>query len=81
VLHVSDELRASLRRDEGELPETAALLARRYPHEAEEPLRRKLAFIAARLEHERARAEGDDGAPAGYASPQGLLDDLLAVRA
>ena len=46
----SAELRESLLRDERELPRTVAHLAEHYPHEAGEPLRRKLAFVAARLE-------------------------------
>jgi phosphoenolpyruvate carboxylase len=75
------QLRESLLRDERELPETAAMLERRYPHEAHEPLRRKLAFVAARLEHDLVQARGEQPTGRGYGTPEPLLDDLLAIRA
>jgi len=81
TLSVGAALRESLDRDEHELPQTAAELARRYPHEAGEPLRRKLAFIAARLRHAHAEAEGATPPEPGYRTPDELLADLEAIRA
>jgi phosphoenolpyruvate carboxylase len=81
TLPVGDALRESLARDEHELPHTAAELARRYPHEAGEPLRRKLAFIAARLRHARTEADGATPPEPGYRTPDELLRDLEAIRA
>ena len=72
TLPVSERLSASLERDEQELPETAAFLAGRYPHEASEPLRRKLAYIEARLAHTLARTNGEHPAEPGYDAPDRL---------
>lgn len=77
---LSDRLRESLVRDERELPATAAELAVRYPHEAREPMRRKCAFIIARLRHMLAVASGGQADEPGYASPDELLADLEAIR-
>jgi phosphoenolpyruvate carboxylase len=79
-LVLADALRASLERDERDLPETAAELALRYPHEAREPLRRKLAFIVARLRHTLTIATGKPAAEPGYETPDELLVDLEAIR-
>jgi phosphoenolpyruvate carboxylase len=68
---VSPALRRSLDRDARELGDVAARLGARTVHE---PLRRKLAFIAARLDR-TAR-----GAAGGYASPRELDADLELVR-
>jgi len=81
TLAIAESLRESLARDEQELPQTAADLARHYPHEAGEPLRRKLAFIAARLRHARSEAEGITPPEPGYRVPEELLADLEAIRA
>jgi phosphoenolpyruvate carboxylase len=80
ALSVTDGLRESLRRDELELPETAGRLATRYPHEAGEPLRRKLAFIAARVENMRDEAAGRLTAEPGYNDADDLCADLEAIR-
>lgn len=77
---VTDELRESLARDQDDLPETAAFLASRYPHEGREPLRRKLAFVAARLRHTLAEAQGDEPGEPGYRAPDELLADIEAIR-
>ena len=79
-LTLSERLGESLARDERELPETAAELARRYPHEAGEPLRRKCAFIIARLRHMLAAASGGELGEPGYGTPDDLLADLEAIR-
>jgi phosphoenolpyruvate carboxylase len=75
------ELRESLLGDERELPRTVAHLAEHYPHEADEPLRRKLAFVAARLEHTLAQTRGEQPDEPGYGDPEQLLADLVAVQA
>jgi phosphoenolpyruvate carboxylase len=80
TLPVAERLIASLERDEQELPETAAFLAERYPHEAGEPLRRKLAYIAARLRNTLASTKGEHPAEPGYDSPDRLASDLEAIR-
>lgn len=79
-LAMTEVLLASLERDERELPSTAAFLAERYPHEAREPLRRKLAFVAARLRHTLDETQGGEPAEPGYASAGELRDDLEAIR-
>ena len=66
---VSPALRASLERDERELPEAAG--RRRNPHE---PFRRKLSLIGARLERTLRRE------PGGYPDPSSLAADLELVR-
>jgi phosphoenolpyruvate carboxylase len=71
----------SLARDERELPLTVAQLAEHYPHEAREPLRRKLAFVAARLKHTLAETRGERPPEPGYGGAGELLADLLAIRA
>jgi phosphoenolpyruvate carboxylase len=80
ALSATAELRESLLRDERELPDTAAMLARRYPHEAREPLRRKLAFVAARLDDDLRDARGEQAGGFGYRTPERLLADLLAIQ-
>lgn len=79
-LQVTDGLRQSLARDERELPETAAELAARYPHEAREPLRRKLAFVLARLRGTLAQTVGESETAVGYASSAELCEDLEEIR-
>ncbi len=81
MLRITGGLRESLARDERELPETAAELAARYPHEAREPLRRKLAFVLARLRGTLAQTVGDGESQATYASSAELCDDLEQIRA
>ena len=80
TLPVTDALRASLERDERELPQTAAFLAVRYVHEAGEPLRRKLAYMGARLRHTLALARGEQPGEPGYDAPGELAADLEAIR-
>jgi phosphoenolpyruvate carboxylase len=80
TLPISERLTASLERDEQELPQTAAFLADRYPHEASEPLRRKLAYIAARLDHTLALTNGEHPTEPGYASPDQLCSDLEEIQ-
>ena len=79
-MQLNDRLRDSLARDERELPDTAAELAVRYPHEAREPLRRKCAFMVARLRHMLAVASGAQANEPGYGSPDDLLADLQDIR-
>ena len=74
-LPAGDALRASLRADEERVLDVAPQLEILYPDEAGEPIRRKLAFIAARLER---TAAGDD--QVGYAEPGQLIADLELVR-
>jgi phosphoenolpyruvate carboxylase len=80
TLPVSERLIESLERDERELPETAAFLADRYPHEAGEPLRRKLAYMGARLAATLAGANGEQPAEPGYDSADVLASDLEEIR-
>ena len=80
TLAISERLRASLARDEQELPQTAAFLAERYPHEAGEPLRRKLAYIAARLGNTLAGTIGEAPREPGYGSPDRLQSDLEEIQ-
>jgi phosphoenolpyruvate carboxylase len=79
-LPLTDALRDSLARDQLELPRTARDLDALYPHEAGEPLRRKLAFIVARLRNALAAASGESVAEPGYVTPRELLADLVEVR-
>jgi phosphoenolpyruvate carboxylase len=62
---VSPAFEASLAGDEQELAEAATSFARRTQHE---PYRRKLSFVAWRLEH------------GGYAGPDELLAELATIR-
>jgi phosphoenolpyruvate carboxylase len=80
TLEVGEALRESLERDERELPDTTAFLSARYPHEAGEPLRRKLAYVAARLRHTLAEVHGEAPGEPGYGAPAELEADLLAIR-
>jgi phosphoenolpyruvate carboxylase len=80
TLPVGERLIASLERDEQEMPDTAAFLAERYPHEAGEPLRRKLAYIAARLRNTLSGAKGEHPAEPGYDAADRLASDLEAIR-
>jgi phosphoenolpyruvate carboxylase len=66
---LSPALRASIERDEAELPNVGS--RRRNPHE---PFRRKLGLIAARLQRARRREAG------GYTDPAELVADLELVR-
>jgi phosphoenolpyruvate carboxylase len=79
-LNASEQLRESLARDERELSETAGELAARYPHEAGEPLRRKLAFVIARLRRTLAEASGEAVPEPGYRDACELEADLEAIR-
>ena len=65
LVRISDELEASLARDEGELPDYAAEIGARNELE---PYRRKLSFMWWRL--------GNDG----YRQPEELLADLAVIR-
>ncbi|HST41834.1 MAG TPA: phosphoenolpyruvate carboxylase [Conexibacter sp.] len=66
---LSPSLRASIERDEVELPDVES--GRRNPHE---PFRRKLGLILGRLDRTRGRE------PGGYGSPAELAADLELVR-
>ena len=79
-LGTSLELQASLRADERALPRTADHLAARYPHEAGEPLRRKLAFLLARLANTLETTTGGRPDGPGYADAHELERDLLLIR-
>jgi phosphoenolpyruvate carboxylase len=68
LVPVSDELRASIARDERELPRSAAELGDRN---LDEPYRRKLSLVWSRL----GNTAGGDGEP-GYGSADGLAADL-----
>jgi phosphoenolpyruvate carboxylase len=69
----SEELRASLERDEERFPEIAG----RFEGEAvEEPYRRKLLFVAGRLRH----ALEAPGSPTAYGGAAELLEDLRVVQ-
>jgi len=65
LVRISDELEASLARDEAELPGYAAEIGARN---ALEPYRRKLSFMWWRLDND------------AYAGPSELLDDLRTIR-
>src|SRR6202022_1060629 len=67
LTQVSDELTASIRRDEAELADYAETLS---PGTADEPYRRKLSFVWRRL------GATLDGEPATYASADDLAGDL-----
>ncbi len=69
---VSRALLDSLRTDLARFPEMAEV-ARWYPHE---PYRQKLHIMGRRI----ASSRDATGAPAGYRSPQELLDDLRVIR-
>jgi phosphoenolpyruvate carboxylase len=77
---LSDALLQSLARDERELPRTAAELATRYPHESEELLRRKLAFVKARLVNTLTETRGQTPDEPGYADASELCAELEIVR-
>ncbi|MBX3248182.1 MAG: phosphoenolpyruvate carboxylase [Myxococcales bacterium] len=64
-------LDAALARAEAAVPELAGQAARRNP---DEPLRRLLTFVRDRLERTGRFAAG------GYAHPEDLVDDLMAMR-
>jgi phosphoenolpyruvate carboxylase len=81
VLPLTDELRESLAQDERELADTVGECASRYPHEAREPLRRKLAYMIARLRHTLAEASGESPSEPGYRDAAELCADLDAIRA
>ncbi|MBB4663552.1 phosphoenolpyruvate carboxylase [Conexibacter arvalis] len=66
---LSPALRASIERDEAELPNVGS--RRRNPHE---PFRRKLGLIGARIQRARRREQG------GYTDPDQLAADLELVR-
>jgi phosphoenolpyruvate carboxylase len=74
-------LRESLARDERELPRTTAELAARYPHEAQELLRRKLAYVTARLNATLAETLGRHAEEPGYGNAADLCADLELIRA
>jgi phosphoenolpyruvate carboxylase len=80
LVETTPELRESLRAESRDMPETAAYLDQRYPHEAAEPLRRKLAFVVARLEQTRRAARGEPGSEPGYEDPELLYRDLKLVQ-
>lgn len=72
----------SLARDRDDLPEVWQANAKR---DADEPLRLKLTFVAARLEATRRLIAARDAGraveePAAYAGPQALLEELELVR-
>jgi phosphoenolpyruvate carboxylase len=77
---LSEALQESLARDERELSRTAGELATRYPHEAHELLRRKLAFVRARLHNNLTETLGRQPEEPGYQSSLDLCADLELVR-
>ncbi|HEX5193911.1 MAG TPA: phosphoenolpyruvate carboxylase [Solirubrobacteraceae bacterium] len=77
---LGEALRESLARDECELERTAAELATRYPHEAKELLRRKLAFVKARVDNTLSATLGHQPDEPGYESPTEMCSDLELVR-
>jgi phosphoenolpyruvate carboxylase len=79
VVHVTDELRASLERDAEALPITYAAVKRLN---AEEPYRLKLSFVRVRLLRTRDRlAHGTPHEPGrDYAGFDELLADLVLIR-
>ncbi len=82
VAHVGEALRASIEADRQRLPEVYEANRRR---DADEPLRLKLSFIAARLDATRRLIAARDGGhvveePAAYPGPDALLADLEVVR-
>ncbi|MBN2112772.1 MAG: phosphoenolpyruvate carboxylase [Acidimicrobiia bacterium] len=77
VVGISAELAASLEADAAVLPEVQARYGARY---GDEPYRLKCRFIAARLEHTRARLVEGEATGAAYEGPRGLLADVDLVR-
>ncbi|MGH2962431.1 MAG: phosphoenolpyruvate carboxylase [Solirubrobacterales bacterium] len=82
ALSPSGELRSSIADDERELSDTARFLAGRYPHEANEPIRRKLAYVLARLRNTLRATTGDSEGPLepGYSTAASLEQDLCLIR-
>lgn len=72
-----DALRASLERDAAQL---ADVLEANRRLEADEPLRLKTVFIAARLTRLRRRLVDEPDATGAYAGPQEFLDDLELLQ-
>lgn len=72
----SSELQRSLAHDATELPETQLHQNDRHPFEREEPIRRKLAFVLARLRNTLAVARNLPSPEPGYDSPEQLERDL-----
>ncbi len=79
VVGVSEELRGSLARDRRALPEVHDRFIRLNAHE---PYRLKLSYVAARLEHTRARIAGRHPHVPGrdYLGSAGLVEDLARAR-
>jgi phosphoenolpyruvate carboxylase len=77
----SAELQRSLADDAAALPETDLHQNDRHPFEREEPIRRKLAFVLARLSHTLAAARNLPTREPGYESPDQLERDLELIVA
>jgi phosphoenolpyruvate carboxylase len=77
---VTDALRQTLADDAATLPITAREQDSKYPHEEGEPIRRKLAFVLARLEHTLRATHGEPCPEPGYDSPAELERDLMLIR-
>lgn len=76
----SEALRESLAHDETELPRTSGELSARYPHEAQELLRRKLAYVTARLNNNLGATLGRRPDEPGYRNAAELRADLELIR-
>lgn len=72
-------LRRSLTLDAAELPRTDLHQNDRHPFEREEPIRRKLAFILARLQNTLAETRNERVDEPGYATPDQLVTDLELI--
>ena len=73
LIPVSDELRRSVGRDEGLMPDLVARYGELDPNEV---YRRKLLFMSERLR----RALRQPGSPLAYSSVSGFVDDLRTIR-
>jgi phosphoenolpyruvate carboxylase len=73
MIPVSEELRRSVRRDEGLMPEAAGRYGGVDPNEI---YRHKLLFVAERLRHALEQSES----PTAYPGAVEFLDDLLTIR-
>lgn len=80
LVAVDERLRDSLLADEAALPLAAEHQRSSYPHEESEPIRRKLAFVLARLRNTLEAARGVAPQEPGYKRPQDLEHDLTLIR-
>lgn len=73
------QLQRSLALDAAELPQTDLHQNDRHPFEREEPIRRKLAFILARLNNTLADTRNEQVREPGFDSPERLIADLELI--